>query len=515
MALDIVRLPSFGDILPRGPLKPIHEGFATFFEFLFVTLVDAANSADKLHQIGVTADSVGPAQNPQDCVAAVAEPTGEHVGQVEAMADLADTVDAAELSSAVDDVAKADTEDMPAECSIPQVEAEEVLSSAAADFEGIPAAKAEVLAEGCSHAFDALAEEVCPAADEEICPAADEVVPAPGGEETLAAEDELVVCAIPEDTAVGIQLEDNSIDDFDTSLPSLEEGVQTLTKDTVDDTTLPENHTESESEVESEDVQGVPVENHNSAMADTTIVVPIYPIIYEDDFDAGTSSVFQPDFLRFMDIDRSWSVPQLIEKGKSQRDLLREKFTSSLPQTSLQNLQLERASRALTIDGTSPVRKAAMTAAPVGEPTPVSTPVSEEYAERRVGGDGHRNEAAPETISKSEGTVVELAQDTPRSQTHSRRSSSSSDSYLSQEAVFDRAARSDTPATEHSGIETPAAAKDEAAVVDAQEANCKPVTEEGQADNVDLPKPNEHEGVEEHDTAAHDDDAADENATGN
>jgi hypothetical protein len=133
-----------------------------------------------------------------------------------------------------------------------------------------------------------------------------------------------------------------------------------------------------------------------------------YPLIFEDDFDAAISNIFDADFQRLMDIDSTWSVPQLVAKGKSEREITRERLANkSTSQFNPQNLRLEKAAEALSIDGTPPVL---LTQAPA------------------------RAMAMPTDMIRS----------------HSRKSSSSSfDSSFSTDGAFDSVPCPGTPVTEY------------------------------------------------------------------
>ncbi|EGS17110.1 uncharacterized protein CTHT_0074400 [Thermochaetoides thermophila DSM 1495] len=96
-----------------------------------------------------------------------------------------------------------------------------------------------------------------------------------------------------------------------------------------------------------------------------TFVVPVLPVILEDDFDAAVSTNFDCEFERFLVDAEAWFVPQLVKNGsnKSERDSS-QNVDSAL---NVQNLRLEKAARSLTL--TSPIL-------PASSPSGCSTPVS-------------------------------------------------------------------------------------------------------------------------------------------
>lgn len=90
---------------------------------------------------------------------------------------------------------------------------------------------------------------------------------------------------------------------------------------------------------------------------DSSLLVSAYALIHEDDFDAAISSIHDAEFTRFLGADESWSIPQLVEKGKSEKDAVKERLANrATTRFNLQNLRLEQASRALTIDGFAPAQ---------------------------------------------------------------------------------------------------------------------------------------------------------------
>jgi hypothetical protein len=93
---------------------------------------------------------------------------------------------------------------------------------------------------------------------------------------------------------------------------------------------------------------------------DDELLIPELPLIFEDDFDAPISSILDTNFERHLDIDITWSVPQIIDKVQLQREMLRERLANF----TLQNLFLAKFARNLSIGGTAPVQVAAKVAAP-------------------------------------------------------------------------------------------------------------------------------------------------------
>ncbi|KAK4096987.1 hypothetical protein N658DRAFT_510772 [Parathielavia hyrcaniae] len=203
------------------------------------------------------------------------------------------------------------------------------------------------------------------------------------------------------------------------------------------------------------------------------IPLPVYPLVFEDDFDAAISSFLDANFERFIEADMGRSVPQVVEKGKAARDLLRERLVN--PASALfnrQNLILERAARALSIMGTGPALAVAATSAagaatpptPATPTTPMSpiepgeAPIESEpmVAEQEAvvstkgeGGTEASLEARPDIADAYAGLAKK--DDTKADRSHSRSTSlSSNDSKESTESAFDTAACPGTPATEYS-----------------------------------------------------------------
>ncbi|KAL2150950.1 hypothetical protein VTH82DRAFT_6048 [Thermothelomyces myriococcoides] len=84
------------------------------------------------------------------------------------------------------------------------------------------------------------------------------------------------------------------------------------------------------------------------------IPAPVFPLIFEDDFDAPVSSVFHQDDLDLlMDSDTAWWVPQIGEKAKSEREVAREELANQWATGYYDDeyMRLEQAASALTIDG--------------------------------------------------------------------------------------------------------------------------------------------------------------------
>jgi hypothetical protein len=192
---------------------------------------------------------------------------------------------------------------------------------------------------------------------------------------------------------------------------------------------------------------------------------PLYALTFEDDFDAATSSIFDTDIGLLMDIDISWSVPQIIEKGKSEREIVRERPANrSTALFNRQNLILEKAARALSIDGSAPVAKATQ---PVDQsalmtpltPTTPATPASpveleEAASEAQIVVQPKAEDKinkSQEASSDNEEAAAKLGKETSARPSHSRSTSSSSNaSKVSAEADFDTAPCPGTPVTEYS-----------------------------------------------------------------
>ena len=196
-------------------------------------------------------------------------------------------------------------------------------------------------------------------------------------------------------------------------------------------------------------------EEHTDTMP-VAIPIPViaYPLIFEDDFDAAVSSILDTKLERLLDIDITWSVPQIVEKGKSERDIIRERLSNkSTAQFNGQNLRLEKAAQALSIDGTAPMQTATKTAAEMQAAREDSAPVTSIEPEREEG-EISASEAnttdALETFTDTEDVVVQLAKYIASSSgMHSRHSSTSSANSGLSEPVFDSQDCPDTPVTEY------------------------------------------------------------------
>lgn len=212
-----------------------------------------------------------------------------------------------------------------------------------------------------------------------------------------------------------------------------------------------ENHLQHDSELESSWEVVTPDEstfdhNNETAAVTTPLLVTAYPLILEDDFDAAASSIFNTELEYLFDTDITWSIPQIVEKGKSARDTVRERLTKkTTTRFNLQNLRLEKAAQALSIDGAAPISIAtqpapALAAAP-------ALPIVDQHAE--VPADTEGSATTPEVFSDNEEAVVDVTKDIATGG-HSRTGSSSSDeSKLSAGAVFDSAPCPGTPVTEY------------------------------------------------------------------
>jgi hypothetical protein len=183
---------------------------------------------------------------------------------------------------------------------------------------------------------------------------------------------------------------------------------------------------------------------------------PVYPLIFEDDFDAAVSSIFNIDFEQLMEIEFDRSIPQIAEKGKSEREVLRERLANKeTAQFNPQNLRLEKFARALSINGPLPVKPATKKAAPEAEIATPTTHVEPETAvpkyEAETPAEVETKTEAQQVFSDTEEATIEKAKEIT-SRNHSRSSSdSSAASHLSAEAGFDSAPCPGTPMTEHSG----------------------------------------------------------------
>lgn len=163
------------------------------------------------------------------------------------------------------------------------------------------------------------------------------------------------------------------------------------------------------------------------------IPVPVYTLAFEDDFDAPVSSIFDTRLEHLMGVDMSWSVPQIVEKSKSEREVIRQRLANQgTAQFNPQNLRLEKAARALTINGPL-IQSSRKTAALPTRLTPAKRDVT-----------AHRMQA--DNIPPVEELLPSI---------HSRSvSASSAESRVSTDAAFDSAPCPGTPATDYSGTPT-------------------------------------------------------------
>ncbi|SPQ17632.1 f239f9d1-a883-4313-8aed-2ceda5a3e2f8 [Thermothielavioides terrestris] len=174
--------------------------------------------------------------------------------------------------------------------------------------------------------------------------------------------------------------------------------------------------------------------NNNAPATSADLAVPKWPLIFEDDFDAAASSVFDHQFTRLMDIDYSWSIPHIGEriktKRETERELVRQTLTSWLPTRAinLQDLLLEQAARG---PSTNPTTKGATPAEK--DATPADFVATKKEADTRP-------------TSEDTGATVDLADAIPAGRSHSRSpSSSSSESQLTSGSASENEACPGTP----------------------------------------------------------------------
>jgi hypothetical protein len=212
------------------------------------------------------------------------------------------------------------------------------------------------------------------------------------------------------------------------------------------------DHLEHDSEDELSSEIATPAENdldQNPEPAPVTTPVPVtvYPLLFEDDFDAAASSIPNSELELLFDTDISWSIPQIVEKEKSERDVVRERLANkATAKFNIQNLRLEKAAQALSINATAPVDTVTKTLS-AADAIP-STPSTDEQPEVSTNNEDNTTEAL-EVFSDNEEAIVELAKDSPTSGHSRTASSSSAESKLSAAAVFDSAPCPDTPVTEY------------------------------------------------------------------
>lgn len=167
--------------------------------------------------------------------------------------------------------------------------------------------------------------------------------------------------------------------------------------------------------------------------------VAVYPIFYEDDFDASVSSIQGAEEIdKLLESNGLWFVPQIVEKGKLNRQMVQNRFAAQrTAQGHYRNLNLEKAARDLVLDIPAPMRVIIRAATPAvaketETPTTPETPTTQ----------------AVETPKKARvAKPIPMAIGLP-SRTHSR--SSSGSSAESADASLDSEQCPDTPLTEYS-----------------------------------------------------------------
>lgn len=210
---------------------------------------------------------------------------------------------------------------------------------------------------------------------------------------------------------------------------------------------------ESDNDATCEDVvaeiEDFPEELGETNAATLSMPAPVHPLILEDDFDAAVSSVLDTGFESLMDIDMAWSIPQIVEKGKSERDIVRERLANqTTTRFNALNLRLEKAARALSMDGTAPVQITAKVASPaVGYSIPSTHSVGTQEVDILSDADSYVVDEMDTSIDNEE-VSADLVEEMRRD--HSCHSSSSSTiSHTSSDAAFDSADCPGTPVTQY------------------------------------------------------------------
>ncbi|KAL2128134.1 hypothetical protein VTI74DRAFT_9615 [Chaetomium olivicolor] len=222
---------------------------------------------------------------------------------------------------------------------------------------------------------------------------------------------------------------------------------------------LAEDDEDSEDENEYEPVElpdtkeAIHIEGSETEIAvGVTCTVPTLPVVFEDDFDAPVSTIFDIHFEHLMEIDATWCIPQIIEKGKSEREIVRERLANqSTTRFNLQNLRLEKAARALSIDGPVPVIATSKPATPIVETSNLATPIEPKEAGTPANALERKTTTALEAFPANEEAPIELAEEVVRN--HSRSASTSSTASktsVEQSTVFDSEPYPGTPVTEYS-----------------------------------------------------------------
>jgi hypothetical protein len=93
---------------------------------------------------------------------------------------------------------------------------------------------------------------------------------------------------------------------------------------------------------------GAPTINGGAVAGAASSPVPVYPLSFEDDFDAPVTSVFDAEFERFLGVDEDWSIPRLLDsevKMETARSIAldRQKLWQSRSPALMQTIFLEHA----------------------------------------------------------------------------------------------------------------------------------------------------------------------------
>ncbi|KAL2257943.1 hypothetical protein VTK26DRAFT_8935 [Humicola hyalothermophila] len=472
-ALDIVHKPLAGFGIPSvGPLKPIDKGFTLFFKALLMAPVVAQHfNTNQATKIAGPPDIVSSAAITNDPI--VADSSTKDLGQVDAVTacgsiDTSDSpADVANDNNPTpqffaDTLLVTSTEVTEKAIEVEIATVAEIVASLE-DNTGLPLDDILVTASGPVAADAELPDESVE--ELKVSHITDDEVVGETTQKTATIENE-VALPVAEDMAPEKAAQDLPVDE-DVILPTedLEKSTigevmectpaldVTITPEVEDDsTTSDDNEVSSASLLDAVDGQDGH-QNTKSAVtsekevdgrvtAETSIMVPVFPIVYEDEFDASVATLFDSNFERFVDIDGAWAVPQLAEKAKSERNLVKERLAErAITRSDLQNLRLAKASRALTPNG--------FVATPRTVP-PTAVRTSENEKPTLADGDKLQQESS-EQSSDSEDVVAGPAKGAP-SGPHSRSSSSSSagSNSITNETSVGSAPCPGTPATQYS-----------------------------------------------------------------
>ena len=519
-----------------GPLKPIAHGFAHFFEALLsavpaaktdVTDITTHTTEDSPHSIATDNDVEAFVELAADPVSDIPAETVDIVREESII--IAEVNDCAKPSDAVDDeVIEVVTEVIATE-EIVALEideatlTEDTTTIETCSIQSQPEAEVttEELAEiiSAEDATELPIEITAPTHEQEVF---DEIVDIEATHATHPEEDEPDLAEIQsgfetvhdfdqdisivfEPTAAALNTTTNGI-----FVEDSESDIKGAIQDILDDNKGVDFETDIEAEVEEELMTPeAPASVAESTESDTEtdelvtpIATPAYALVLEDDFDAAISSIFDTEFENLLDNDNAWSVPQVVEKVKSDKDLVRERLANKeTAKFNAQNFRLEKAAKALTIDGTVLTLHTPKSSASAAEQSAPASPIEPEHEEIIAATEEESAEPTPitfvepeqeepitaatedkteelEAFSDNEDAIA-LAKDIATCAKHSRHSSSSSaNSQLSAGAGSVNEPCPGTPVTEYSATPEKPRAPDTEHVANLHQATVEDAEEE-------------------------------------